>query len=666
MLQRSSDSRDEMLATPVLHYRPEIDGMRAIAVVGVLLFHAGFPAFSGGYAGVDVFFVISGYLITRILLAAIDAGRFSFTAFFVNRVRRLFPALLTTIGISVVLGGLLLSPPYMKKLAEAAIVSVLGLSNIYFWSEAGYWDIESTFKPLLHTWSLSVEEQFYFVWPPLLLLVSRAKNQRFARIALVTTVGVTSLLLAAYLSPHHSRATFYWMPWRAFEFMIGAAVIRLEIVARPRGALWPEIMAVAGLGMILVPFLSYADHTPFPFPGALLPCIGTALLIWAGGSCLTSKLWSNGPMIWTGRISYSLYLVHWPLIIYYTYWRFAPPTEFERIALVIGSFALALPLNTFVENRFKRSRISDRSSDARFLSTCTVAAIGIAATALTAKLDNGWPWRSQRPALNPAILAKLSSGACRTDAGLCGAPGPVALIGDSHADQFAGAVAESLKQAGLRGTLYKTVNACALMQDNYAVEALHERWTSKCRIGQREWHDRIEAENPTLVILSSFWLYGVSSRFPARYVGDESTAMPDTMQSRARFERKIAETVNWLTENGRKVVIIGSTVLVDRSPSDCYGRPNVLNSLDCQKLNVVSDPEAQAYLSAFFRKLIAGRTDALYVDVESALCDGTQCRFAENGTSLYFDRHHLTPYGAMWVQDRAFSPLTGFAMGLKN
>jgi peptidoglycan/LPS O-acetylase OafA/YrhL len=648
-------------------YRPEIDGIRAIAVLGVLLFHAGFSAFSGGYAGVDVFFVISGYLITRNILAGIDAGRFTYLGFFVNRVRRLSPAFLTTIGVSILVGALLFSPPYMKKLAEAAISSLLCVSNIYFWSEAGYWDVESTFKPLLHTWSLSVEEQFYFVWPPLLLLVSRAKDKRSARIVLVTTVGLASLVLAGYLSLHHSRATFYWMPWRAFEFMIGAAVIWLEVAARPRGRLWPEIAAIGGLAMILVPFLAYADHTPFPFPGALLPCIGTALLIWAGGSCLTSKLWTNRPMIWTGRISYSLYLVHWPLIIYYNYWRFAPPTEFERVALVVGSFALAIPLHSFVENRFKRSRIPDGSSDARFLWISAAAGIGIVAIALTAKLDNGWPWRSPRETLNPGILAKLSSSSCSADTGLCDATaGTVALIGDSHADQFAGAVAQSLKQAGLRGTLYKTVNACALMQDNYAVDALRERWTSKCRIGQREWRDRIEAENPALVILSSFWLYGVSSRFPARYVDDHATAMPELSQSRARFERKITETVEWLTANHRKVIIIGSTVLVDRSPADCYGRPNVLHSLDCQKLNVVSDPEAQAYLSDFFRKLVAGRTDALYVDVESALCNGGQCLFAENGTSLYFDRHHLTPYGAMWVQDRAFKPLTDFAKGSTN
>ena len=647
----------------MIAYRPEIDGLRAIAVLGVLLFHAGFSAFSGGYAGVDVFFVISGYLITRNILARVDAGRFSYIGFLVNRVRRLFPALLTTIGISVVVGALLFTAPHMKKLAEAAIVSVLSVSNIYFWSEADYWDIESAFRPLLHVWSLSVEEQFYFVWPPLLLLMSRAKNTRIARIALLATLGLASLLFAATLGLHHPRATFYWMPWRAFEFMIGAAVIWLETIAPPHGRLWPEVMAAVGLGMILVPFLAYGDHTPFPFPGALLPCIGTALLIWAGASRLTSKLWTNRPMIWTGRISYSLYLVHWPLIIYYNYWRFAPPTQFEQIALVIGSFALALPLNAFVEKRFRRSRTSERSSDARFLAISTAAALGVVAISMSAKLDNGWPWRLHPEPLNPRILAKLSPW-CLAGTGLCNAPaGTVALIGDSHADQYAGAVAESLKAAGRSGILYKTVNACALMQDNYAVNALHERATSKCRIGQREWRDRIEAENPSLVILSSFWMYGISNSYPARYVGDDSTAMPDIAQSRARFERKIAETVQWLTANHRKVVIVGTTVLVDRPPSACYDRPSILSSLDCQNLNVVSDPEAQAYLSGFFRKLVAGRNDVLYVDVESALCDGAQCPLAENGTSLYLDRHHLTPYGAMWVQDRAFKPLTDFARG---
>src|SRR5882757_3999150 len=338
----------------MISYRPEIDGLRAIAVLGVLLFHAGFSAFSGGYAGVDVFFVISGYLITRNILTRMDAGRFSYVGFFINRVRRLFPALLTTIGVSFLIGALLFPPPHMKKLAEAAIVSILSVANIYFWSEASYWDIESAFKPLLHLWSLSVEEQFYLFWPPMLLLASRANNKRLARLVLLTALGLTSLLFAGFLSWHHPRATFYWMPWRAFEFMIGAAVIWLEIIVTPRGRLLPEIMAGAGLVLIIVPFLSFNDYTPFPLPGALLPCIGTALLIWAGGSCLTSKLWTNRPIIWIGRISYSLYLVHWPLIIFYTYWRFAPPTQFEQIGLVIASIALAVPLHTFVEKRFRR------------------------------------------------------------------------------------------------------------------------------------------------------------------------------------------------------------------------------------------------------------------------------------------------------------------------
>jgi peptidoglycan/LPS O-acetylase OafA/YrhL len=646
----------------MIAYRPEIQGLRAIAVLGVLLFHAGFPAFSGGYAGVDVFFVISGYLITRNILIRMDGGQFTYVGFFVNRVRRLFPALLTTVAVSFMAGALLFSPPYMKKLAEAAIVSVLALSNIYFWSEANYWDIDSAFKPLLHVWSLSVEEQFYFVWPALLLLASRAGNKRVARLALVAIVGLASLLFAGYLSLNHPRATFYWMPWRAFEFMIGAAVIWLERLVRLRGP-WRELMAAGGMAMILAPFLTYGEHTPFPFPAAVLPCIATALVIWAGGSCRTAWLWTNRPMIWTGRISYSLYLVHWPLIIYYNYWRFAPPTALEQIGLVVGSFALAIPLHAFVESRFKRSRIAERSSDAVFLGTSTAAAIAVIAIALSAKLDDGWPWRSHPEMLNPGIVAKLTSW-CRADTGLCGTPAAAALIGDSHADQWAGAVAESLKQAGLRGTLYRTVNACALMQDNYAVDTLKERWTNRCRIGQREWRSRIEAENPRLVILSSFWLYGVSKAYPARYVDDQTTVLPSLAQSRARFESKMMETIDWLTANGRKVVIIGSTILVDRSPADCYGRPRIFSTLACERLNVVSDREAQAYVAGFFRKLAAGRSDVLYVDVESALCNGAQCTLAENGTSLYLDRHHLTPYGAMWVQDRAFQPLTDFAGGM--
>ena len=222
------------------------------------------------------------------------------------------------------------------------------------------------FKPLLHTWSLSVEEQFYFVWPPLLLLVSRANDKRNARIVLVTAVG--------YKPGFRRLPQFASFPGDLLLDALARIRIhdrgRRDLAGDRREAAGPAVAGNhggCGLAMIVVPFVAYADQTPFPFPGALLPCVGTALLIWAGGSCLTAKLWANRPMIWTGRISYSLYLVHWPLIIYYTYWRFAAPTELERIALVIGSFALAVPLNAFVENRFKRSRAPDRSSDPRFL-----------------------------------------------------------------------------------------------------------------------------------------------------------------------------------------------------------------------------------------------------------------------------------------------------------
>ncbi len=406
-----------------LAYRPEIDGIRAIAVLGVLLFHAGFSTFSGGYAGVDVFFVISGYLITRNILRAIDAGRFSYSGFFINRMRRLFPALLTTVGVSFVIGALLFSPPYMQPLAESAIVSILAASNIYFWSDTGYWDIQASLKPLLHIWSLSVEEQFYFIWPPLLLIASRANNKGIARILLLTTLGLSSLVFAGCLSVYHPQAAFYWMPWRAFEFTIGAAVIWLERAARPQGGLWPEMMAAGGLGMIILPFLFYTESTPFPVPGALLPCIGTALLIWVGGYCATSKLWSNRPLIWVGRISYSLYLVHWPLIVFYTYWRFVPPTQFERITLVIGSFALAIPLNVFIERRFRQSNSASRLSDGRYLRLSCAIATCVILIAFTAKLDDGWPWRVRPAAVGSGHRGQIVALVSRDGPACAGLPG---------------------------------------------------------------------------------------------------------------------------------------------------------------------------------------------------------------------------------------------------
>ena len=210
----------------MIKYRPEIDGLRGIAVLGVLLFHLGVQQLSGGYVGVDVFFVISGYLITRLIRSDVRAGTFTFTRFYVRRTRRLFPALFFTLVLCLVAGCLLLSPGHLENFAGTLIASILSVSNIQFWQQSGYFDLESSLKPLLHTWSLGVEEQYYLFWPWLLVFLTR----RFARhtFAIILIGGICSfcLNLVFYNSSH--ATIFYLLPFRAFEFAIGALTLWIE------------------------------------------------------------------------------------------------------------------------------------------------------------------------------------------------------------------------------------------------------------------------------------------------------------------------------------------------------------------------------------------------------------------------------------------------------
>ncbi len=628
-------------------YRPEIDGLRAIAIIGVLLFHAGFDRFSGGYVGVDVFFVISGYLISRKLFEQMNAGTLSLVGFFINRARRLFPALLVTCIATFIVGAALFPAPYMKKLTESAIVSVLSLANVYFWSEAGYWDVESKVKPLLHVWSLSVEEQFYFAWAPLVMLVGGFRR----RLPLVLGVGGASLLAAWLIAAHHPRVTFFWMPFRAFEFMLGAAVIWLERY-RPSQRLIIEALACVGVLMIAIPTMTYDGATAFPIPGALLPCIGTALLIVAG-PCLIGRIWDNGPARWIGRISYSLYLVHWPLIVYVLFLTSGVVTPAIQCALIAGSILLAMPLYYGVERRFRSGGAAVPIPDSLFLKAAVGISAAFVAIAFTAKLDNGWLWRSpdEIARLDPRSLSR-----CEHGLGLCGSPATVALIGDSHSDHYEIPVSKALIEAGLRGVHYQSARTCSLLPSSHLTDV-----SNKCQATQRKWWARIEAESPSVVILASHWLQGYTPALEGRYLRADGTPATGIEESRAIFRAQITGTIDRLLRGGQRVVVIGTTVLVDQPPFLCYDRPFInVSDKECASKNVLSDEKTQHDLDRFFAALSTTRPRMLYLNVTRALCDNGRCPLGRGGIPFYSDRHHLTADGAMWIYERAFSPLVAF------
>ena len=295
---------EALLSKPALKYRPDIDGLRAVAVISVFAFHVGLSRASGGFVGVDVFFVISGYLISSIVFSEIAASRFSLVGFYERRIRRIFPALFGMLFVCSVLALLYLLPEELINYSKSLLAATLSASNLYFWNHSGYFD-SPTSQPLLHTWSLAVEEQFYISFPIFLVLVRKFFPSRLR--ASVVTLFLASLLASAIIVSRSEETAFYMPYTRTWELLLGT-IISLRVFPRLQSAWLRNFATLSGIGMITYSVMSYTQQTLFPGLSALLPCAGSALIIWAGegGPSLVSAVLSWRPIVFVGLISYSL------------------------------------------------------------------------------------------------------------------------------------------------------------------------------------------------------------------------------------------------------------------------------------------------------------------------------------------------------------------------
>lgn len=300
-------------------YRSDIDGLRAVAVLPVVLYHSGLTVFSGGFVGVDIFFVISGYLITNIIWTEIRSSDFSILRFYERRARRILPALFVVILATLVAGSIWSLPQQLAGIGASSAAAVLSVSNFYFWSQSGYFSPHAEMLPLLHTWSLGVEEQFYLIFPLGMVLLHRLKLNP----PMVIAVAIAPLFaVGVYLSYTMPAVSFYLLPARAWELLIGA-VLALGIVPKVHNRSLREAMGIGGLSIIGLAIFMIDPQMRFPGFVALAPCIGAAALIHSGHvPTVASRLLSVRPMVFVGLISYSLYLWHWPLLAF-TKMRFA-------------------------------------------------------------------------------------------------------------------------------------------------------------------------------------------------------------------------------------------------------------------------------------------------------------------------------------------------------
>jgi peptidoglycan/LPS O-acetylase OafA/YrhL len=345
-----------MLSPHSDRYRPDIDGLRAIAVVLVVLFHAFPEAMPGGFIGVDIFFVISGFLITGIIARELEAGGFSLLEFYTRRIRRIFPALIAVLCAVLVLGWLWMLPQAYAQLSSDVFASAAFLANIALLLQSGYFDIESAKKPLLHLWSLGIEEQFYLLWPLILILAARAC---LSLLTVATVIGLGSFALNIGLIGPEPVATFYLPLTRAWELLAGGGLALIW------SRLGHDVIASnwrAGLGLTLIAAAAAALDVHRAFPGwwALLPVLGSALLLSAPNAWGSRHVLTSPGMVWIGLISYPLYLWHWPLLVFFGIIKFAPLTLLERALIVALAIAIAWATYRFIEMPVRFGKPSPR------------------------------------------------------------------------------------------------------------------------------------------------------------------------------------------------------------------------------------------------------------------------------------------------------------------
>lgn len=431
-------------------YIPAIDGLRAIAVSLVLLFHVKTPFFLGGYIGVDVFFVISGFLITRGIISATDKGTFSFANFYSRRAARLFPALFVTILATLIAGFFILSPSALEEVSGSALAAALFFANIFFALDAGYFDTASHLKPLLHMWSLSVEEQFYLVWPiTIIVLLSVFKGK--ARY-LIPIIGALSLIAALYYAPKNANFVFFMTPFRIFQFCIGAG---LAFWAFPAAGIKRGYIGLASITALILVTIWISDTVTAVLPTALLPACLAGIFIATSRTPILEAIFASKLAVWLGRRSYSVYLVHWPIIVYFGIKTGFDFSVIDQLGLITASLITGAMLYNCVEQPLRiHSKQSLMGSKFKLAGIILPMAAAVSLSVLFIQ-KGGFPGRIPdamksivKNVPNDSItrLSEIRTGQCNIvvtkhefddwDLEVCGEPDPtrpdVFIIGDSY------------------------------------------------------------------------------------------------------------------------------------------------------------------------------------------------------------------------------------------
>lgn len=653
-----------------MDYRREIDGLRALAVIPVIFFHAGFNTFSGGFVGVDVFFVISGYLITSIIFTEKQADTFSLINFYERRARRILPALFFVMAVCIPFAWLWLMPSEMKNFSQSLVSVSLFASNFLFWHESGYFDTAAELKPLLHTWSLAVEEQYYVLFPLFLMITWRLGKQWIVSILVV--VSIISLSLSHWGALNWPTATFFLLPTRGWELLIGSFIA--VYFEQKSGTFYNELInqlaSLIGLFLILYAVFAFSKSTPFPSLYALVPTIGTALIIlFATPKTLVGKILSSNAFVGIGLISFSAYLWHQPLFAFTRHRSLTEPSTELLLGLSLVSIVLAYFSWRFIEQPFRRKSVINRGKIFAFAGISSLIFIIIG---LAGHFSDGLGKRYSLSWINKEVPTKfggiVSNGincsgrdpevACQLQYGE--SKNTIIIAGDSHARVLTQPVEAHLSKYKLKLIDFSSSGCPFFVDLNIYLNKIEQK---NCNTAfQSKRISFLSKLAPSIVILHSrFSLYyygngfdntigGVEKRDPY-YASKNGNADEATRYS--EIQASFKKTVEIIQSHGHKVVIVGPVPTNGWDPiSRLYQiQKKGLGNTHTERLRLMSIPylavsDRHKAFNSIINEIISSNKKVIYIDPMELFCSKDSCSSITEHSILYSDTDHLSTDGS--------------------
>jgi peptidoglycan/LPS O-acetylase OafA/YrhL len=655
-------------------YRPDIDGLRAVAVLSVVMFHAFPAALPGGFVGVDVFFVISGFLISTVISDGLDRNRFSFVDFYARRIRRIFPALIVVLITVCVAGWFMLLAVEYYQLSKHVVAGAGFISNFMFWRESGYFDTAAEAKPLLHLWSLAIEEQFYLIWPLLLWIYHRNNLNRLSLAVLIATI---SFILNIYAVKTDSVGAFFSPQTRFWELMAGAIlsqlllkpparlrdfgtglddILRRVIYETPNtasGVVLRDMQAFTGTALLLAGVVLISGDKSFPGWWALLPVVGTVLVIRAGeGAWFNRRILSARPMVWIGLISYPLYLWHWPLLSFARIMSVEAPSWKVRTAAILAAFLLATVTYLLIERPIRRGGWIPAKA-----AVLSVLMVAVGYGGWYGYRESGQPFGKKMDEIT--LLYQVYPGdpshddecdtrfpqfknfhRCRLSKP-SSAPDSI-IIGDSHSGHYFNTMAAVMSD---RVVMNIGQQAC-LPFATYV--------SDECRINIEKTYRFIE-NTPSIrtVYLAGYWYHLMAGGFAKELLGG-GIVRPVNANDVVQFKIFARGLITELQQASKTVVFMLDDPDLSFSPLSCLNyRP--VKFLEQVRVPCAMDRHDFENRSASYDAVISNIVNLSpgleLFDPKTYLCDQQNCWAMKDGRLLYHDRHHLSAAGAALVID---------------